>query len=50
MCKCAAAALGGTKGGGEIRRGRIAEDEEFDERPNEYYDGELAEEKALGKG
>lgn len=50
MCKCAAATLGGTEGGGEVGGGRVAEYEEFDERANEYYDGELAEEKALSKG
>jgi hypothetical protein len=50
MCKCATAALGGTEGSGEVGRWRVAEDEEFDERANEYYDGELAEEKALGEG
>lgn len=49
MCKCAAAALSGTEGGGEVGRRRVAEDEEFDERADEYYDGELAEEKTLGE-
>jgi hypothetical protein len=50
MCECAAAALGGSEGSGEVGRGRIAEDEEFNERADEYYDRELAEKKALSEG
>jgi hypothetical protein len=49
VCECAAATLGGAEGGGEIRGGSVAEDEEFDEGANENYDGELAEEEALGE-
>jgi len=29
--------------GGNVCGGRLAEDEEFDERPNEDYDGQLTE-------
>ncbi len=40
----------GARGGGGFGRGSVAEDEEFDEAGDEDYDGELAEEEALGEG
>lgn len=50
MCEGSRASFCGAQGGGYVWRRRIAEDEEFDEGPEEEDDGELTEEEALGEG